>query len=140
MALRITNTTKGKVIGVGKEVILPGESKIIQEEFANNPVLDFYKQKGFIRTAKVLDKNTAAKKGRKAQNSDASKTAMPDEASTDAVEAEDADEALRKARLASLKNITDDALGKLAQELGINPADCKDIADMKKKVREALKA
>ena len=140
MALRVTNTTKGKVIGVGKEVILPGESKIIPEEFADNPVLDFYKQKGFIRTAKVSDKNAAAKKGRKAQSSGVSKTATPEEASADTLEAEDADEALRKARLASLKNITDEALGKLAQELGIHPADCKDIADMKKKVREALKA
>ena len=140
MALRVTNTTKGKVIGLGTEVILPGESKVIQGDFVNNPMLDFYKEKGFVLTAKVSDKNAAKKKGRKAQSSDSSKTATPDEVSKDALETEDAGEALRKARLASLKSITDDALGKLAQELGINPADCKDIADMKKKVREALKA
>ena len=48
-------------------------------------------------------------------------------------------EALRQARLASLKGITDEALGSLAIELGINPAECKDQADVLKKVKAALK-
>lgn len=48
-------------------------------------------------------------------------------------------EALRQARLASLKGITDEALGSLAVELGINPAECKDQADVLKKVKAALK-
>ena len=48
-------------------------------------------------------------------------------------------EALRQARLASLNGISEEALGRLAVELGINPADCKDQADVLKKVRAALK-
>ena len=50
-------------------------------------------------------------------------------------EAED----LRQARLASLNGISEEALGRLAVELGINPADCKDQADVLKKVKAALK-
>lgn len=45
---------------------------------------------------------------------------------------------IRKNRLASLKNISDEDLAKLAEELEINPADCIDSADMLKKVRAAL--
>ena len=56
-----------------------------------------------------------------------------------APDAEDAAETLRKARLASLNSLDETALGKLAGEVGVNPADCKDMADMKKKVRAALK-
>ena len=48
-------------------------------------------------------------------------------------------EALRKARLASLNTLNAEELGRMANELGINPADCKDQADVMKKVRAALK-
>ena len=48
-------------------------------------------------------------------------------------------EALRQSRLASLEGISEEDLGKLANELGINPAECKDQADVLKKVKAALK-
>ena len=48
-------------------------------------------------------------------------------------------EALRQARLASLNGISEEDLGRLANEIGINPADCKDQADVLKKVKAALK-
>ena len=48
-------------------------------------------------------------------------------------------EALRKARLASLEGISEEALGSLANELGINPAECKDQKDVLRKVKAALK-
>ena len=48
-------------------------------------------------------------------------------------------EELRKARLATVDKLNEEELGKLANELGINPADCKDQADVLKKVKAALK-
>lgn len=42
-------------------------------------------------------------------------------------------------RLAALEGISEEALGKMANELGINPAECKDQADVLKKVKAALK-
>lgn len=41
-------------------------------------------------------------------------------------------------RLASLEGISEEALARLANELGINYAKCKDQADVLKKVRAAL--
>ena len=47
-------------------------------------------------------------------------------------------EKLRQMRLASLEGISEEALARLANELGINYAKCKDQADVLKKVRAAL--
>ena len=44
----------------------------------------------------------------------------------------------RKAKLASLKDASDEDVAALAKELGINPAECKDQADVRKKVKAAL--
>ena len=126
MALLIENISAGKVIGIGAETILPGESKTVPKTYENNPVLRIYADKGFVRVTGTADSPV----------SDTDNAAVVPNEANDA----EAAESLRKARLASLKGISDEALGKLAEELGIQPAECKDIADMKKKVREALKA
>ena len=47
-------------------------------------------------------------------------------------------EAERKAKLESLKDASDEDVAALAKELGINPAECKDQADVRKKVKAAL--
>ena len=44
----------------------------------------------------------------------------------------------KKAKLDSLKDASDEDVAALAQELGINPAECKDLADVRKKVKAAL--
>ena len=44
----------------------------------------------------------------------------------------------KKAKLDSLKDASDEEVAALAQELGINPAECKDLADVRKKVKAAL--
>ena len=150
MALRATNTSEGKVIGVGKVTILPGMSEIIPTEYEDNPVLRYYKEKGFVRLTTVADNPVSAGRGRKKKNAAGAGDVTADEAdpaepaetedAAEPAETEDPAEAMRKARLASLKNITEEGLGKLAEELGISPAECKNAADMKKKVRAALEA
>lgn len=44
----------------------------------------------------------------------------------------------KKAKLDSLKDASDEDVAALAQELGINPAECKDLTDVRKKVKAAL--
>ena len=124
MAVKIENISTGKVIGVGTETILPGESKIIPKAYENNPVLSMYEKSGFVRVTRI----------------DAAPDVQDAETNPDESEKAQAAEALRKARMASLKGINDEDLGNLARELGINPADCKDNADVLKKVKAALKA
>ena len=123
------NISKSKVIGIGGETILPGESRTIPKEYENSPVLKIYERKGFARMSgsvlsPIPEKTVEEQKAEK----DAADTLAAENA-----------EALRKARLASLKGIGEEALGRLAEELGIHPPDCKDSADMLKKVKNALK-
>ena len=126
MSLRIENISDGKIIGIGAETILPGETKTVPEAYEDNPVLALYAEKGFVRATRTRGTQTVRKDASPGQDDD-----------TDQAEAA---EALRKARLASLKGISEEALGRLAQELGVNPAECKDSADVLKKVKAALKA
>ena len=136
MALLIENISAGKVIGIGAKTVLPGETTPVPEEFEKNPILTYYAEKGFAKVTEELKaKVVKSDRAKVEDNPDASDAPKEDEPN-----AEETEEALRKARLTSLKNITEEALGKLAEEMGINPADCKDTADMKKKVREALKS
>ena len=53
-------------------------------------------------------------------------------------EAEAKAAAEKKAKLDSLKDASDEEVAALAQELGINPAECKDLTDVRKKVKAAL--
>ena len=135
--LKAENASVGKIIGIGAETILPGESKVIPKKYEQNPMLKFYEKKGFLKVTEVPDDKEYFTSG---QVMDALDRMKPDTDASDAApDAEDAAETLRKARLASLNSLDETALGKLAEEVGVNPADCKDMADMKKKVRAALK-
>ena len=128
MAMQLENISNGKIIGVGEVTILPGETKAIPVEFETNPALDIYVKKGFAR---IIGEASAPEK------SEAEIAA--EKAAAEAKAKEDA-ENLRKARLEALSNgISDEELGAMANELGINPADCKDQADVLKKVKAALK-
>ena len=126
MAMKIKNLSN-KVIGLGDVTVLPGETETIPVEFEKNPILEVYKNK---KLAEITGKaSTPAKTAEQiaAEKAEAEKKA--------AEEAEN----LRKARLAALEGISDEDLGKMATELGINPAECKDQEDVLKKVKEALK-
>ena len=124
--MKLTNISVGKIIGIGNVTILPGETKDIPEGYENNPIVEHYEKLGLAlvigKSVEVSEGTIAPKKrGRKPKDSDS-------------------DEALRKARLASLDGISVEALASLARELGVNPADCKDNDDVLAKVKKALEA
>lgn len=125
MAIKMTNLSE-KVIGVGEVTVLPGETKEVPIAFETSPILEVYKNMGLVS---LSGKSTAATKAA------AEKKAEEDKAKTEA-EAKAAAE--KKAKLDSLKDASDEEVAALAQELGINPAECKDLADVRKKVKAAL--
>jgi hypothetical protein len=125
MAVKITNKSE-KVIGVGDVTVLPEETKEVPPAFERSPILEVYKNLGLITLsgkAKTVEKTDTEKKAEKEQ-AEAEATAKAEEE--------------RKAKLASLKTASDEDVAALANELGINPAECKDQADVRKKVKAAL--
>lgn len=125
MAIKMTNLSE-KVIGVGEATVLPGETKEVPRAFETSPILEVYKNMGLVS---LSGRPTAATKAV------AEKKAEEDKAKAEA-EAKAAAE--KKAKLDSLKDASDEDVAALAQELGINPAECKDLADVRKKVKAAL--
>lgn len=125
MAIKMTNLSE-KVIGFGEATVLPGETKEVPRAFETSPILEVYKNMGLVS---LSGKPTAATKAV------AEKKAEEDKAKAEA-EAKAAAE--KKAKLDSLKDASDEDVAALAQELGINPAECKDLADVRKKVKAAL--
>lgn len=125
MAIKMTNLSE-KVIGVGEVTVLPGETKEVSIAFETSPILEVYKNMGLVS---LSGKSTAATKAA------AEKKAEEDKAKAEA-EAKAAAE--KKAKLDGLKDASDEEVAVLAQELGINPAECKDLADVRKKVKAAL--
>lgn len=117
MAMTMTNTSE-KVIGVGSVTVLPGETKEVPLAFETSPILEVYKKMGLMtivgEPTKTV-KQTAAKQT-KAENAAAD----------------------RQAKLSALKAASDEGVAAMAKELGVNPADCKDQADVRKKVKAAL--
>ena len=116
MAIKIKNISE-KIIGIGDVIILPEETKEVPAVFERSPILEIYKEMGLVTmsgkpTAEVVISETS--------------------------EVEEMSDADRKAKLDSLKDASDEDVASLANELGINPADCKDLADVRKKVKAAL--
>lgn len=116
MAVKLKNISE-KIIGVGDVIILPEETKEIPAVFERSPILEIYKEMGLVTmsgkpTSEVIVTETSEEAGM----SDADK----------------------KTKLDSLKDASDEDVASLAKELGINPADCKDLADVRKKVKAAL--
>lgn len=116
-----------KAVGFGEVIILPGETKDIPVEYEKNPVMEYYKQNGIL---KISGEATAKEK--------TPEQIVAEKLAAEKKEKEEA-EALRQKRLASLEGISDEELAKLADELEINMAECKDNADILKKVKAALK-
>lgn len=114
--MKIENISQGKIIGFGDVTILPGMSADIPAEFETSPVIKVYENAGLCNVSGTPKKTAKPKTTKK----------------------DTAAEKLRKSRLESLEGISDEDLGKLAKDLGINPADCKDTADVKEKVKAAL--
>lgn len=116
-----------KIIGIGNVTVLPGETQEIPAAYETSPVLEVYKKAGFAEISGEPEQK---------QKTDEEITAEKEAAEKKA--ADDA-EKLRQTRLAALEGISDEELGRMANELGINPAECKDQADVLKKVKAVLK-
>lgn len=129
--MKITNISEGKIFNVGDVTVLPGETKEVPAAYETNPTLAIYESMGI---AKIIGK--PGKQAKDPEHAAAEKAAAEKAAAEKA--AAEAEE-LRKARLATVDKLNEEDLGKLANELGINPADCKDQADVLKKVKAALK-
>lgn len=126
MALKVENLST-RPIGIGEVNVLPGETQAVPTEYEHNPILEIYKKLGFIKVSgKAETKEPTAEDIASAQAAEEAKAQ---------IEAEE----LRKQRLASLDGISEEDLGKLANELGINLAACKNQADVLKKVKSALR-
>lgn len=121
--MELVNISKSKIIGIGGISALPGMTVKVPKGFETNPALKMYKDVGL---AIIVEDSVV-------ENSD-----NADSSTENSIVDKDDAEKIRKNRLASLKNISDEDLAKLAEELEINPADCIDSADMLKKVRAAL--
>ncbi len=125
MSMKLENIGR-KIIGIGEVTILPGETREIPEAYQTSPILEVYKNCGMARITGDLPtfRKTEEDLAREKEEEEKKKA-------TDA-------EKLRQMRLASLEGISEEALARLANELGINYAKCKDQADVLKKVRAAL--
>lgn len=129
--MKITNISEGKIFNVGDVTVLPGETKEVPAAYETNPTLAIYESMGIAKIIGKPGKQVKDPEQAAAEKAAAEKAA----AEKAAAEAEE----LRKARLATVDRLNEEELGKLANELGINPADCKDQADVLKKVKAALK-
>lgn len=116
MAIKLKNISE-KIIGIGDIIVLPDETKEVPVLFEKNPILEIYKDMGLVT---ITGKPTAGAVG------------------GDATEKEGMTETEKKAKLDSLNDASDEDVAAWAKELGINPADCKDLADVRKKVKAAL--
>lgn len=116
MAVKLKNISE-KIIGVGDVIILPEETKEIPTVFERSPILEIYKEMGLVTMSGKPTSEVVV---------------------TETAEAEGMSDADKKTKLDSLKDASDEDVASLAKELGINPADCKDLADVRKKVKAAL--
>ncbi len=132
--MKVTNKSN-KVIGFGEVTILPGKTEEIPVAYEKSPVLDFYKKNNFITVTgkpSIPDKTP--------EQIAAEKT----EAEKKAVEEKEIARNLAETFVNSLKagSLTDKEeyeLCRVAELYGVNPAECKDQADVLKKVKAALK-
>lgn len=132
--MELVNISKSKIIGIGGTSVFPGMTIKVPKGFETNPVLKTYKDAGMaIIVEDSVVENSDIVKDSVVENSD-----IADGSTGNSIVDKDDAEKIRKNRLASLKNISDEDLAKLAEELEVNPADCIDSADMLKKVRAAL--
>ena len=116
MAVKLKNISE-KIIGVGDVIILPEETKEIPAVFERSPILEIYKEMGLVTMSGKPTSEVVV---------------------TETAEAEGISDADKKTKLDSLKDASDEDVASLAKDLGINPADCKDLADVRKKVKAAL--
>ncbi len=124
--MKMTNTSE-KVIGVGTMPVLPGQTVEVPSDYEGNPTLEAYKKMGLI----TLSGKAVAKAEAKVEEKSEETSETEDDAAAKA-------EAEKQAKIAALKDASDEEVAAMAKELGINPAECKNLADVRKKVKDAL--
>lgn len=124
--MKATNISS-KIVGLGEATILPGETKEIPVGYEANPAIKCYSKNSIL----IIEGEPSVPEKTKEQIA-TEKEAAGKKAAGEA-------EALRQQRLASLEGAPEEQAAALANELGINPAGCKDAADVLKKVKAALK-
>lgn len=125
--MKIKNTSN-KIIGIGEVSVLPDSVVTVPEAFENSAVLEVYRKLGFIQIIEKARKKTAAEEA-------AEKVVKAEKAKADAA----AKTAAKQARIAAVDSMNEEELAAVAIEMGVNPAECKDVADIRKKVKAALK-
>ncbi len=128
----VKNISDGKIVGIGEVVVLPGETKAVGDEYAHSASLKAYEDAGFIS---IIGDAKEAPRGYTETTEASTEEVTPDNTDDDS---EDAILELRKSQIKALPKMNEEEVGKIAKELGINPADCKDAADVKKKVKAEL--
>lgn len=122
--MKIRNISDGKIIGIGDVTVLPGETREVPAAYETSPILEVYKS---LKLAEIIG-SPAKDAGKK----ESAKSAQEKKAKASAAEK------LRKERLANIDIMSDEEVAAIAKEYGINPASCKDLADVREKVKAAL--
>lgn len=128
-----------KVIGLGNVMALPGETKEVPSFFESHPILVVYREQKLIE---IIGEPKKPQKSHLEVETNIPEVVKATEEKTEAESYNEATEdikALRAAQLKAIKSMNNEEVGKLAKELGINPASCKDQADVRKKVTAELK-
>ena len=133
--MKLENISEGKVIGIGDVTILPGETKDIPKEFERSPVLEVYKNLGL---ASIIGSPSTPEKTQ--EELAAEKAAAEKKAAEDAAKAKEQALAVVSAMKPAELTLEDQAeLFRLSSQYGVNPAECKDQADIIKKLKAVLK-
>lgn len=134
--MKIKNISN-KIIGLGTMSVLPEETQEVPIQFERHPSLQTYID---MKLFEVVEGSKQPVHIEREEIIIEHHNEPSIERSEVTEESEDDIKNLRKAQLAALKSMSNEDVGKLAKELGINPASCKDQADVKKKVRSILQS
>lgn len=132
--MKVTNKCN-KIIGFGDVTILPGDTKEIPVAYEKNPVIDFYKKNNFIS---VTGKPTEPDKSPEQIAFEAALKNIQEEEEKENARKE-AEAIVNAMKATELTPDDENELSRIAELYGINPADCKDSADVLKKVKTVLK-
>ena len=124
--MKIKNLS-GKVIGIGDLILLPGKTDTLPVDMESNPVVKKYEEQKLVKLT-----------GEKSGYASESEPEKP----ISHIQEQEADESTMKSAKAFYENFdnqTYEDIVSMAAFLGLDPSAMKDEADVKKKVKSALK-
>ncbi len=133
--MKIENISDGKVIGIGGVTVLPGKSADIPDVYERSPILAVYERLGIARIkGKPSCRQKTPEELEEEQEAARKKAAMEAELAK-----EQALAIVNAMKPAELTLAEQAELFRLSSQYGVNPADCKDQADIVKKLKTVLK-